>query len=310
MVNTHTHTHKFLLLTQTEKINRTVDIQALFVAHIFENHHQILCLRRQNGYWTKGSLTALCLRNFIPCVIIYLCTDCGIVTGWSSYFSMQISMTEFKRGLSYTKTCLRGSAFYPIWNILLFAVKGPCISRAENAIQICQGEKVPAEMISQLCMFISHILGQRSFKCVFVEFLSSHACHWQRNRKTDLSDWGHSLHNLGSLKNNNWKLMKRTQLRKSTLNIHWKDGCWSWNSNPLATWWELTHLKRLWCWEKRKAGGEGDDRGWDGWMDGVTDSVDTSLSKFQETVKDRETWCAAVHGVAQSQTWLGDSTTG
>ena len=55
--------------------------------------------------------------------------------------------------------------------------------------------------------------------------------------------------------------------RKSVLNIHWKDWCWSWNSNTLAVWCEeLTHLKRPWCWERLKAGGEGDDRGWDGWM--------------------------------------------
>ena len=55
--------------------------------------------------------------------------------------------------------------------------------------------------------------------------------------------------------------------RKSILNIHWKDGCWSWNSNTLATWCKgLTHLKRPWCWERLKAGGEGDDRRWDGWM--------------------------------------------
>ena len=54
---------------------------------------------------------------------------------------------------------------------------------------------------------------------------------------------------------------------KSILNIHWKDWCWSWNSNTLATWCkELTHWKRPWCWERLKAGGEGDDRGWDGWM--------------------------------------------
>ena len=39
------------------------------------------------------------------------------------------------------------------------------------------------------------------------------------------------------------------------------------NSNTLATWCEeLTHLKRAWCWERLKAGGEGDDREWDGWM--------------------------------------------
>ena len=56
--------------------------------------------------------------------------------------------------------------------------------------------------------------------------------------------------------------------RKSVLNnSYWKDWCWSWNSNPLATWCEEpTHLKRPWYWERLKAGGEGDDRGWDGWM--------------------------------------------
>ena len=55
--------------------------------------------------------------------------------------------------------------------------------------------------------------------------------------------------------------------RRSVLGVHWKDWCWSWNSNTLAiSWEELTHLKRPWCWEGLGAGGEGDDRGWDGWM--------------------------------------------
>ena len=55
--------------------------------------------------------------------------------------------------------------------------------------------------------------------------------------------------------------------RRSVLGVHWKDWCWSWNSNVLATWCEeLTHLKRPWCWERLKAGGKGDDREWDGWM--------------------------------------------
>ena len=59
--------------------------------------------------------------------------------------------------------------------------------------------------------------------------------------------------------------------RSSVLNIHWKDWRWSWNSNTLATWCEeLTHLKSPWCWERLKAGGEGDDRGWDGWMASLT----------------------------------------
>ena len=42
---------------------------------------------------------------------------------------------------------------------------------------------------------------------------------------------------------------------------------------------ELTHLKRTWCWERLKAGGKGDDRGWDG-LDGITNSMDMSLSKL------------------------------
>ena len=54
----------------------------------------------------------------------------------------------------------------------------------------------------------------------------------------------------------------------------------------VATWCEeLTHLKGPWCWERLKAGGEGDDRGWDGWMASLTQ--DMSLSKLRELVMDR-----------------------
>ena len=80
------------------------------------------------------------------------------------------------------------------------------------------------------------------------------------------------------------------------------------NSSTLATSCkELTHWKRLWCWEGLGAGGEGDDRGGDGWM-AITDSMDVSLSELRELVMDRDAWRAAIHGVAKSQTWLSDWT--
>ena len=82
--------------------------------------------------------------------------------------------------------------------------------------------------------------------------------------------------------------------RKSVLSVHWKDWCWSLNSNTLGTWCEeLTHLKGPWCWERLRAGGEGDDRGWGGQM----------ASPIQWTwvlVNSRSWWWTGRPGVLQS----------
>ena len=82
--------------------------------------------------------------------------------------------------------------------------------------------------------------------------------------------------------------------RKSVLNIQWKDWCWRWNSNTLATWCEkLTHLKRPGCWERLKVKGERDNGGWDRWM----------ASPTQWTwvwVNSRSRWWTGRPGVLQS----------
>ena len=72
----------------------------------------------------------------------------------------------------------------------------------------------------------------------------------------------------------------------------------SWSSSTLATWCkEPTHWKRPWCWESLKAG-EGEDRMT--WLDGTIDSMDMSLSKLQDMVKDGKAWRAAGRGVTKS----------
>ena len=68
-----------------------------------------------------------------------------------------------------------------------------------------------------------------------------------------------------------WKEIKLVHSKEISPEYTFEGTCWFWNSNTLANWCkELTHCKKLCCWKWLKAGGEGDNRGWDGWMSSLT----------------------------------------
>ena len=70
-----------------------------------------------------------------------------------------------------------------------------------------------------------------------------------------------------------WTARRSNQSIQREINPEYSLGglLWKWSSNNLATWCEETaYQKRPWCWERLKARGEGDDRGWDGWMASLT----------------------------------------
>ena len=88
-----------------------------------------------------------------------------------------------------------------------------------------------------------------------------------------------------------WTARRSNQSILKEMGVHWKDWCWSWNSDTLATWCE--ELKRPWCWERLKVGGEGDDRGWGGWMASLTQCTWVWINS-------RSWWWMGKPGVLQS----------
>ena len=101
-------------------------------------------------------------------------------------------------------------------------------------------------------------------------FSSSHVWIWELDHKAEgqridgfeLWYWRRLLRVPWTARRSNKSILKEISLEYS-----WKDWCWSWKSNTLATCCEEpTHWRRPWCWERLKVGGEGGKRRWDGWM--------------------------------------------
>ena len=157
-----------------------------------------------------------------------------------------------------------------------------------------------------------HYFANKSPSSQSYGFSTSHVWMWELDYKEiwapridafELWCWRKPLRVLWTARRFNQSILKEINP-----DIHWKDWCWNWNANTLATW-----LKK---WLIRKDPDAGKD--WRQEEKGTTedeivgwhhDSMDMNLSKLWEMVKDREAWHAAIHGVTKNWTWLSGWTT-